>query len=174
MRYLTTVVFTAVVAFLAGSADSLAQPLSPPAETSVVINGKKITINYSAPSMRGRKIFGGLEPYGRVWRTGANEATSLKTEANLNINGLKVPKGNYTLFTYIDPAQWLLIVDKQTGQEGTDYDQSQDLGRAKMTMSKPPSPVEKFTITLTSTGGNKGLLKLAWENTVASVPFTVE
>ena len=173
MRYLTMAAFGAAV-FFAGSTASLAQPLSPPAETSVTISGKKITINYSAPSMRGRKIFGGLEPYGRVWRTGANEATSLKTEADLNINGLKVPKGNYSLYTYLDPAQWLLIVNKQTGQEGTDYDQSQDLGRVKMTMGKPPSPVEKFSITLTSAGGNKGLLKLAWENTVASVPFTVE
>ena len=173
MQLLTTAVFAAI-ALIAGSLASSAQPLSPPAETSVVISGKKITINYSAPSMRGRKIFGGLVPYGQVWRTGANEATSLKTEANLDINGLKVPKGNYTLFTNIDPWQWQLIVNKQTGQEGTDYEQSRDLGRVKMTMSKSPSTVEKFTITLTSAGGNKGLLKLAWENTVASVPFTVE
>ena len=162
------------LAVIAGSIAGYAQPLSPPAETSVTINGKKISINYSAPSMRGRKIMGELVPYAAVWRTGANAATSLKTEGNLTINGLKVPKGDYTLYTFVDPSQWLLIVNKQTGQDGTDYDQGQDLGRAKMTMSKSPAPVEKFTITLTGTGGNKGLLKLAWENTVASVPFTVE
>ena len=161
-------------AVVAGSLATYAQPLSPPADTSVTINGKKITINYSAPSMRGRKIMGGLVPYGAVWRTGANAATSLKTEGNLTIDGLKVPKGDYTLYTFVDPSQWLLIVNKQTGQDGTDYDQAQDLGRVKMTMGKSPSPVEKFTITLTATGGNKGLLKLAWENTIASVAFTVE
>ena len=162
------------LAVVAGSVAACAQPLSPPADTSVTINGKKITVNYSAPSMRGRKIVGGLVPYGAVWRTGANAATSLKTEGNLTMDGLKVPKGDYTLYTFVDPSQWLLIVNKQTGQDGTDYDQGQDLGRVKMTMGKSPSPVEKFTITLTGTGGNKGLLKLAWENTVASVAFTVD
>ncbi len=150
------------------------KPLSPPAETSVTIKGKKITIHYSAPSMRGRKIFGGLEQYGRVWRTGANEATSFETDADLNIAGLKVPKGTYSLFTFIDPRQWELIVNKQTGMSGLDYDKSQDLGRVKMTMSKPAAPVETFKITLAAAGGNKGTLTLAWENTVASVPFTVE
>lgn len=150
------------------------KPKSPPAETSVTINGKKITINYSAPSMRGRKIFGELEGYGRVWRTGANDATALTTTADLNINGLKVPAGKYSLFTYIDATQWQLIVNKQTGMSGLDYDQAQDLGHVKMTMSKPAAPVETFKITLESTGGNKGKLTLAWENTVASVSFTVE
>src|SRR2546426_9396331 len=138
-------------------------PLSPPAETSVSINGKQITIKYSAPSMRGRKIFGGLEPYGKVWRAGANSATSLHTNADLDLGGLKVPKGDYTLYVRLDPGQWQLIVSKQTGQWGTEYNQGQDLGRIKMAMSKPDSPIETYQIALTSTGGNKGLLKLAWE-----------
>lgn len=150
------------------------KPLSPAAETSVTINGKQITIHYSAPSMRGRKIFGGLEGYNRVWRTGANNATTLDTQGDLTINGLKVPKGKYSLFTYIAPDQWQLIVNKQTGMSGLDYEQGQDLGRVKMNLSKPPAPVETFKITLASAGGNKGTLTLAWENTVASVPFTVE
>lgn len=140
----------------------------------MVINGKKISIDYSAPSLRGRKIFGDKEQYGRVWRTGANAATLLKTDGDLTIGGVKVPKGEYSLFTFIDPNQWQLIVNKQTGQSGLEYEEAQDLGRVKMNMSKPPKPVETFTITLSSTGGNKGLLKLAWENTIASVPFTVE
>src|SRR5205809_1753414 len=98
--------------FGAGVVMCLAQnkPLSPPAETSVTINGKKITIKYSAPSMRGRKIFGGLEPYGKVWRAGANEATSLHTDADLDLGGLAVPKGDYTLYVWLDPGQWQLIV----------------------------------------------------------------
>lgn len=139
-----------------------------------MINGKKITIKYSAPSMRGRKIFGDLEAYNRVWRTGANNATTLSTEGDLTINGLKVSKGTYSLFTFIAADQWQLIVNKQTGQSGLEYEQGQDLGRVKMTMSKPPSSVETFKITVASAGGNKGTLTMAWENTVASVPFTVE
>jgi hypothetical protein len=147
---------------------------SPPAETSVTIAGKAIRIQYSAPSMRGRKIFGGLEPYGRVWRAGANDATALHTDANLDIGGLSVPKGDYTLFVYLDPSQWQLIVSKQTGEWGLDYNQSRDLGRVKMDMSKPPKPIETYKITLSSIGGNKGKLQLAWENTIAEVGITVK
>lgn len=156
------------------SAQSQKAPLSPPAETSVTIDGKKIVIKYSAPSMRGRKIFGGLEPYGKVWRAGANAATSLHTDADLDLGGLNVPKGNYTLYVWLDPEQWQLIVNKQTGQWGTEYQEARDLGRVKMTMSKPSAPIEKYAMTLSGTGGKKGELKLAWENTVATVPFTVK
>jgi hypothetical protein len=147
---------------------------SPPAETSVTIAGKAIRIQYAAPSMRGRKIFGGLEPYGRVWRAGANDATALHTDANLDIGGLSVPKGDYTLFVYLDPNQWQLIVSKQTGEWGLDYNQSRDLGRVKMDMSKPPKPIETYKMTLSSVGANKGKLQLAWENTIAEVGITVK
>jgi hypothetical protein len=147
---------------------------SPPAETSVTIGGKAIRIQYAAPSMRGRKIFGGLEPYGRVWRAGANDATAFHTDANLDIGGLSVPKGDYTLFVYLDPQQWQLVVSKQTGEWGLDYNPSRDLGRVKMDMSKPPKPIETYKITLSSLGANKGKLQLAWENTVAEVGITVK
>jgi hypothetical protein len=147
---------------------------SPPAETSVTINGKQIAIKYSAPSMRGRKIFGGLEPYGKVWRAGANAATSLHTDADLQIGSLTVPKGDYTLFVWLDPDQWQLIVNKQTGQWGLSYDQSQDLGRVPMKMSKPSAPVETYKMTLSKEGADMGMLKLAWENTIASVTFGVK
>ncbi|HTC34366.1 MAG TPA: DUF2911 domain-containing protein [Bryobacteraceae bacterium] len=162
-----------IVAALMIAAPLLAQQ-SPPAETSVTIAGKVIRINYSAPSMRGRKIFGGLEPYGRVWRAGANSATALHTDANLDIGGLAVPKGDYTLFVYLDPNQWQLVVSKETGEWGLDYNQSRDLGRVKMEMSKPPKPIETYKMTLSSQGANKGKLQLAWENTVADVPITVK
>ncbi len=147
---------------------------SPPAQTSVTIAGKAIRVNYSAPSMRGRKIFGGLEPYGRVWRAGANDATALHTDANLDIGGLSVPKGDYTLFVYLDPKQWQLVVSKATGEWGLDYDASRDLGRVKMDMSKPAKPVETYKMTLSIVGANKGKLRLEWENTVAEVPITVK
>jgi hypothetical protein len=147
---------------------------SPPTETSVTIGGKSIKINYSAPSVRGRKIFGGHEAYETVWRAGANEATALHSDADLVMGDLAVPKGDYTLYVYLNPQQWKLIVNKQTGQWGTEYSQAQDLGRIPMTMSKPSSLVETLKITLSATGANKGQLQMAWENTVASVPFTVK
>jgi hypothetical protein len=162
-----------IVAVLLTVAPLIAQQ-SPPAETSVTVAGKTIRIKYSAPSMRGRKIFGGLEPYGRVWRAGANEATALHTDANLDIGGLTVPKGDYTLFVYLDPKQWQLVVSKATGEWGLDYDQSRDLGRVKMEMGKPPKPVETYKMTLASMGPGKANLRLEWENTVAEVPITVK
>ena len=162
-----------MVAVVLASSSLLAQQ-SPPAQTSVTLAGKVIRIDYSAPSMRGRKIFGGLEPYGRVWRAGANSATALHTDANLDIGGLSVPKGDYTLFVYLDPNQWQLVVSKATGEWGLDYDKSHDLGRVKMEMSKPPKPIETYKMTLTSVGPNKGKLQLAWENTVADVGITVK
>jgi hypothetical protein len=150
--------------------------LSPPAKTSVTIGGRKITINYSAPSMRKRVIFGGLEPYNKVWRAGANDATVLTTDVDLDLNGLKVPKGKYSLFVWLDQTQWQLIVNKQTGMNGLEYNQKNDFGRVPMTMSKPPKPIEKFRIALStpSKNSNEGKIEMAWENTIASVGFKVQ
>jgi len=152
---------------------------SPPADTSVTINGKAISIKYHAPSVRGRNIFGpgGLISHDRtfpVWRAGANEATAFRTEADLDIQGLAVPKGDYTIFVLPDEGKWQLIINKQTGQWGLSYNKNMDLGRVPMTMSKPPALVETYKMTLSSAGGNKGKLELAWENYVASVDFTVK
>ena len=88
---------------------------SPPGEASVTFaDGKKVTIKYSRPSMRGRKIYGGLVPYEKVWRTGANAATSLSTDVDLDIGGASVPKGNYTLYSLPSQNGWKLIINKQT------------------------------------------------------------
>ena len=153
---------------------------SPPSEASVTVAGKKITIDYSAPSVRGRKIFGdgGLlsrDPTYPAWRAGANSATAFHTDANLDVGGLTVPKGDYTLYCWVkNPDAWELIISKETGQWGLSYSASRDLGRVKMTMAKPPAPVERLKYTLMSEGGNKVKLELAWENHVASVPITVK
>jgi hypothetical protein len=154
-------------------------PLSPAKSTSVTINGKEIKINYSAPSMRGRKIFGeggviSKDATYPVWRAGANAATALHTDADLTIGSLAVPKGDYSLYADTAGNTWQLIVNKQTGQDGTDYKKEQDLGRVPMTMSKPPAPIETYKITLSSAGGNKGKLQLEWENVVAAVDFTAK
>jgi hypothetical protein len=142
---------------------------SPPAETSVSLNGKNVTIKYSSPSMKGRKIFGGLEPYGKVWRAGANEATALHTDADIMLGDLTVPAGDYTLFVHLESADtWNLIVSKETGQWGLAYKPENDLGRTKMKVTRV-SPVESFKITLTTNE-----LKMEWEETSASVPLKLK
>jgi hypothetical protein len=146
------------------------KPASPPGEASVTFaDGKTVAIQYSRPSMRGRKIFGGLVPYDEVWRTGANSATSLKTDVALNIGGASVPAGSYTLYTLPSMNSWKLIINKQTRQWGTEYNQGQDLARVDMTVTQRPSGLELFTISFDKTSGNSATLKLEWENTIASV-----
>jgi hypothetical protein len=90
------------------------------------------------------------------------------------IKTLSVPKGNYTIFVWLDQKQWQLIINKQTGQWGLDYDQGRDLGRVPMDMSKPPSPIDVYKMTLSGAGANHGKLQLEWENTIASVPIVVK
>ncbi len=154
-------------------------PASPPAQTEVTIAGKTITVKYSAPSVRGRQIFGagGLlskEKNYPVWRAGANAATALHTDGELTIKGLTVPPGDYTLFVLVDATPWQLIINKQTGQWGLTYNQALDLGRVPMDMAAPASMVETLRYTLSATGSNAGRLLLEWENVAASVPFTVK
>lgn len=176
MLKLAATLFATVIlpgAVLIASAQETKAPLSPPAHTSATIDGKKVSIDYSSPRMRGRKIMGELVPYDKVWRAGANSATKFVTEADLDINGLKVPKGEYTIYAIPSESEWTLIVNKETGQWGTEYNESKDLGRIKMSVSKTSSPVEDFKIELSSAGGNKGELTMTWENTKASVPFTI-
>ena len=152
-----------------------------PAETATgKVGNATLVIKYAAPSVRGREIFGegGLvmrDPTAPIWRAGANDATSFHTDANLDIGGLAVPKGDYTLFVNVkDPDAWELVINKQTGQWGLAYDPSRDLGRVKMEMSKPPAPIETLKYTISSAGGNKGTIQLAWEKHVASVPVTAK
>jgi Protein of unknown function (DUF2911) len=168
--------FTGILtlAILAGTAFAQA---SPPMETSATIGGKKITIKYSAPSVRGRKIFGGagaLQPDNTVWRAGANNATALHTDGDIMIGNLNVPAGDYTLYVFLDPKGWQMAVSKQTGQWGinrdgsTTLDDSKAIGRTPMKMSKPGSLVETYKMTLAGEG-KKGTLTLEWENVSASV-----
>ena len=165
--------FASVAVVLFGVIAANGQVLSPRKTTSITIDGKKITVGYGAPSMRGRKIMGRLVPYGEVWCAGANDATSLETDADLDIGGLKVLRGNYTLWALPNADEWRLIVNKETGQWHTEYHEDRDLGRVRMTTKSLPDPVEVFRIELTPTGGNKAKLSLIWENTEASVPISV-
>lgn len=177
MNNMSKLLLTVVAGLLICGVASLARaqtPKSPHDTVSADVGGHKITITYGRPSVRGRKIVGGLVPYGKVWRTGADEATTFQTDANLDISGLKVPKGKYGLFTLPNPDGWTLIINKTADQWGAfNYKDADDLGRTKMQISKSNSPVEQFTITLTPYG-NGATLRLEWENTVASVPIKVE
>src|SRR5881296_3523631 len=110
-------------------------------------DGKTIRVDYSSPRAKGRKIYGGLVPYGEVWRTGANEATTFVTDANLSVGGKDVPTGSYTIFTIPNQDKWTLIISKKTGEWGIPYPgEGDDLARVDMNVSKPPSQVENFTI----------------------------
>jgi hypothetical protein len=155
-------------------------PLSPPATAVAAVNGKSIAITYSSPRVKGRegKIFtsDGLishDPHYPVWRAGANAATTLITSSDVKIGDLHVPAGTYTLFVDIsDPAHWVLIVSKATGEWGLAYDPTMDLGRTPMTMSKPAAMVEDLTYTLNADNG-RGTLTLTWEDVSATVIFTM-
>jgi hypothetical protein len=146
---------------------------SPPAAASVVIAGKKISVDYYAPSMHGRKIMGGLVPFGEVWCTGANYATKITTESDIQLGELKLPKGAYSIWTIPNVKQWTLIINKETGQFHLYYKQPFDFGRTPMTVKKLDSPAETFRVDVRDNGGNKGTLALIWETTEASVPLTV-
>ena len=172
MAKLLFIATAGVVIFgLASVSPAQQQRKSPHESNSGEVDGHKITITYGRPYLHGRKMIGDHEPFGKVWRTGADEATTLETDADLDINGLKVPKGTYGLFTIPGPDSWTLIVNKTAKQWGAfNYKQSDDLGRTKMDVSKTSAPVEQFTITLTPAGSDGATLKMAWDTTEASVP----
>ena len=158
-------------------------PQSPPQQTAVTINGKEIWIAYHAPSVRGRTIFGGsgaLHPNGSTWRLGADQATFLHTDASLEIGGVAIPAGEYSLFIGLQEGKWELIVNKQTGQWGirgggiANFDPAKNAAAVAMTVRKNPSLVEQLKIELSPAGGNKAKLQIDWEHVSATVPITVK
>ena len=147
--------------------------LSPPDSVRVGVGGANLSVRYSRPSTRGRVIFGNVVPWNQVWRTGANQATVLETSADLTVAGTAVPAGNYSLWTIPSPAGWKLIINKNSGQWGTDYDAQYDLARLDMKVEGLPQPVEQFTIAI-EPKGKRGVLKLEWDKTRASIPFSAK
>lgn len=144
---------------------------SPHVRSEWTVDGAKLSITYGRPSLKGRPLEQ-LTPAGKVWRTGADEATTLVTDKSLKFGSLAVPAGTYTIYTQPGEKEWQLIISKQTGQWGTQYAEGQDLGRVPMKVEKAGSPVEQFTISVDDTAQG-GTLKLSWGTTVASAPFTV-
>ena len=153
---------------------------SPATQATGTIGGKTLSIKYSAPYVKGRQIFGdggriSSDPNYPIWRAGADTSTTFHTDADLQIGDLSVPKGDYSFYVLVkDPDAWQLVINKQTGQWGLSYDESQDLGRVKMTMSKPPAVIEQLKYVISSTGSKTGKIQIEWEKHIASVPFTLK
>lgn len=161
------------LAALSATPASLEAQASPRDSVITTVGGAALKVDYGRPSKRGRVIFGGLEKYGRVWRTGANEATHFTTSKDLMFGSAKVPAGTYTLYTYLDEGgKWQLIVNKQTGQWGTEYKQAMDLVRIPLTVEQTPAVVEQMEITVTSQGAG-GQIAILWDRTKAHAAFTV-
>ncbi len=170
MKHTLSILFG--LGLMAGSIVSAQQSgrVSPHETTSAVLGGKKITIDYGRPYKKGREIFGKLEPFGKVWRTGADEATTIETAGDLMLGSLHVPAGKYSLFTIPSETEWTLIINKVPKQSGAfDYDAKDDLGRIKMKLEKSSKVTEQLTISIDGQG-NRGTLKIAWDNVIASVP----
>jgi len=161
MKY---VLFATVAALLLLTGCSQKSPLK---ESESQINNVNIKVVYSSPFAKGRKIMGGLVPYDQVWRTGANEATSIEFDKDVKLGGNDLAAGKYSLFTVPGEKEWEIIINKQTGMSGTEYDQASDVFRFKVPSKKIEDFVESFTITVEGEG-----VALEWENT--AVKFKVE
>jgi len=146
--------------------------LSPRDTTRATVGGASVLVDYGRPSKRGREIFGEgkLVPYDKVWRTGANAATTLVTDKDLVIGGTNVPAGTYTLYSLPSGKGWQLIINKETGQWGTKYDESKDLARVPMKVSTLSDPVEKFEITIPG----DGMLHLKWDTVDATATIAAK
>jgi hypothetical protein len=154
--------------------DKSKRPSPPATATFDLGGGKSITVEYSSPRAKGRKIFGDVVPFGKVWRTGANEATTFVATANVTIGSLNVPAGSYTIFTIPNQDKWTLIINKKTGEWGIPYNwESLELGRTDMKVSSLSAPLENFTIAFDQTSAGC-TLRMDWETTRASVEITAK
>jgi hypothetical protein len=135
--------------------------------------GAAVWIDYGRPAKRGRVVFGGVVPFGEVWRTGANAATQFKTDKPLDFGGVTVPAGFYTLWTVPSPNGWKLIVNSETGQWGTEHKAEKDLFTIPLAVSTLPESLERFTIGVQA-NGQGGTITLDWDTTRASAAFTVK
>jgi hypothetical protein len=136
------------------------------------VGGAELWVDYSRPQKRGRVIFGDVVPWDGVWRTGANSATQFHTSADLVIGGTTIPAGTYTLWTIPSRSGWKLIINKQTGQWGTEYHVEQDLARVDAPATTLGAPLEQLTIRLDPKDASSGALVIAWDTQQLTIPFT--
>ena len=169
-KRIALVVFATLTLSLFASAQT-----SPPASATCDLGGgKTIKTDYSSPRLKGRKMVGGQDPYGKVWRNGANEATTFVTSSDVVVGGKTVPAGSYTLFVLPTAEKWTLIINKKTGEWGIPYKyESDELARIDMKMSKPASQVENFTIAYDKTSAGC-TLREEWDTTRATVDISAK
>jgi hypothetical protein len=171
MRTVVLLVVTLLLVYGSEAFTQGKQVLSPRDSVFLSLDTNKISVNFSRPSMRGRVIMGQLVPWNKVWRTGANQATSIKTNFDMMLGDVPVPRGTYTLFTLPSPTGWKFIINKQTGQWGTQYDPGQDLARFDAKVETLPAVVDTLTFALDATGKTSGVMRLKWERTQVSAAF---
>jgi len=181
MRFIRLMMVLAVLASLVQAQQDKSKRPSPPGTASATLDGKSVKIDYSRPKVQDpqtgkkRKMIGEHDPYGTEWRTGANEATTLTTAADLDIGGTTVPAGTYTLYTLPEPGKWTLIISKKTGQWGIPYPgKENDFARIPMQSGKNDKFEDQFTISWAVKGNNQANLVLSWEDWKAWVPVKVK
>ena len=146
--------------------------LSPRDSVVMDVGAANVSVAYGRPSARGRRIMGEVVPFGQVWRTGANEATHLRTTRDLMFGNVRVPAGSYTIWTLPGASEWHLIINRQTGQWGTVYNAEQDLAHIPLRVRRTDATVEQLTIRVVP-DGQGGAIVIAWDDTEVSAPFTV-
>lgn len=156
--------FILLVPFVLLAQDDKAARPSPPAQASASVNGKIITIDYGQPSVKGRKIWGELVPYGQVWRAGANETTAITLSADATVEGKKLPAGKYAFFVIPNEKEATVIFNKTVKWGAFSYKQEEDVLRINVPVKKSNMFAEKLTYTVSP----KGDVSLAWENSVIS------
>lgn len=145
---------------------------SPRDTTRATVGTAQLLVDYGRPSRRGRTVWGGtLVPYGAIWRTGANAATTFVTSSDLVVGGQPVPAGTYTLYTWPTAQGYQLAINKQTKQWGTEYKPEMDLVRVPLTATTLAAPVEQFTIAIEPAGANAATLALRWDTLQLAVPI---
>jgi hypothetical protein len=147
--------------------------VSPHESVTATIGGARISVTYGRPYMKGRTIFGGLVPYGRVWCPGADEATVFESDRDVQFGALTVPAGPHTIWILPTADAWTLIISKEESGFHTRYHPNLDLGRLPLTKRAAAAPVEQLTFELRESSSTAGTLAMMWENTEVSLPFTV-
>lgn len=165
--------FLILAVFFAAPNLACAQKLSPAATATGKVGDATITINYSSPSVRGRKIWGGLVPYDKVWRTGANEATLFTTDKDIKVEGKSLPAGKYSLYTIPGEKEWTIILNSATGQWGVKHNEetTEDPAKDVLRVTVKPEKASAFSERMTFTIDNSGFA-LVWEN--LKVPVSIQ
>lgn len=147
-------------------------PLSPRQTFRRQVGEATLWIDYGRPAMRGRPVWGALVPYGSVWRMGANDAAHFATDRAIDLGGLALEPGTYTLFLLPTADAWTLVVNRRTGVSGLDHDPAHDVGRIPLAPEPVQEPLEQFTIDLRG-GEEGGTLSIGWDRMRATVPLRV-